>query len=86
MILVFKCPMNYRCRCPAKIRIITGKGYNRLEFHGTRDETSHAVDKSKTLKYNQIGTIHDAVMVVLKQSAAVLRRNLMQAKGHSGAT
>ena len=81
MIHVFKCLMNYHCKCQAKVRIITGKGYKRLEFYGTHDEKSHAVDKSKTLKYNQIVTIHDAVMVALKQSAAVMRRNLMQAKG-----
>ena len=81
MIHMFMCPMHYRCKCQAKVRIITGKGYKRLEFYGTHDEKSHAVDKSKTLKYNHIVTIHDAVMVAPKQSAAVLRRNLMQAKG-----
>ena len=84
MVHTFKCPMDHRCRCKAKVRIITGKGYKRLEFHGTHDETSHAVDYSKTLKYKQIVTLHDAVMVAPKQSAAgaVLRRNLMQAKGN----
>ena len=81
MIRVMKFPMSYRCKCPAKVGVITGKGYTRLEFYGTHDETSHAVDYSKELKYNQIVTIHDAVIVALKQSATVLRRNLMQAKG-----
>ena len=40
MIHMFNCPMNYRCksRCPVKVRIITRKGYKRLEFHGTHDE------------------------------------------------
>ena len=83
IIRVVKCLMHYCCKCPAKVRIITDKGYKRLKFYGTHDEKSHAVDYSKTLKskYNQTVTIHDAVMVALKQSAAVLRRNLMQVKG-----
>ena len=38
-------------------------------------------DGSKKLKHNQIVAIHDAVIVAPKQSAAVLRRNLMQAQG-----
>ena len=44
MVHTFKCPMDHRCRCKAKVRIITGKGYKRLEFHGTHDVTSHAAD------------------------------------------
>ena len=80
-IQVYKCPMNYRCRCPARVRICTGKDYIRLEFHGTHDALSHAADKSKTLSYKQIVTIHDAVMVAPKQSATVLRRNLMHVQG-----
>ena len=84
-ILVFKCPMNYRCRCPAKVRICTGNNYKRLEFFGTHDEQthdeqSHAVDYSKTLSYKQIVTIHDAVMVAQKQSATVLRRKVMHSR------
>ena len=75
------CPMIYRCKCAAKARICTGTNYQLLEFHGTHDETSHAKDYSKSLTYKQISTIHEAVMVALKQSATVLRRNLMQAQG-----
>ena len=78
---MFMCPMNHRCKCQAKVRIMTGKDYKRLEFFGTHDENSHAADHSKTLSYKQIATIHDAVMVAPKQSATVLRRNLMHAKG-----
>ena len=75
-----------QCRCPAKDRICTGKNNKRLEFFGTHDEQthdeqSHAVDYSKTLSYKQIVTIHDAVMVAPKQSATVLRRNLIHAQG-----
>ena len=73
--------MNYRCKCQAKVRIITVKGYKRLEFHGTHDETSNAADYSKTWLYKQIATIHDAVMVAPKQSATVLRCNLVHAQG-----
>ena len=54
-------PDDYRCGCPARVRICTGKDYIRLEFHGTHDETSHAKDYSKTLSYKQIATIHDEV-------------------------
>ena len=60
-IRVYKCPLNHRCRCQAKVRIITEKNYKRLEFHGTHDENGHANDKSKSLRYNQIVAIHDAV-------------------------
>ena len=81
MIHMFDCLLKYRCKCKAKVRIITGRGYKRLEFSGTNDEISHADDKSTSLKYNQIVAIHDAVLVAQSQSAAVLRRNLMQAKG-----
>ena len=65
-----------------------------LNGDGTFGFCRHAVDMlglgfcsmgganhSKTLSYKQIATIHDAVMVAPKQSAAALRRNLMHAKG-----
>ena len=39
---MFMCPMNHRCKCQAKVRIMTGKDYKRLEFFGTHDENSHA--------------------------------------------
>ena len=80
-IRVYKCPLHHRCRCQAKVRIITGKNYQRLEFYGTHDENSHANDGSKKLKHNQIVAIHDAVIVAPKQSAAVLRRNMMHIQG-----
>ena len=81
MIHMFDCPLKYRCKCKAKVRIITGRGYKRLEFSGTHDENSHANDTSASLKYNQIVAIYDAVLVAPSQSAAVLRRNLMQSQG-----
>ena len=81
---MFKCLMDHRCRCTAKVRICTGKIYKRLEFHGTHDETMPRTIP-KTLSYKQIATIHDAVMVTPKQSDTVLRRNLMHAQ-QSGST
>ena len=80
-IRVMNSPLAYRCKCTAQVRIITGKGYKRLEFCGTHDENSHATDHSKKLKYNQICAIAESVMIAPKQSATVLRRNLMHAKG-----
>ncbi len=45
-IRVMKRPMSYdRCKCKAQVRIITRKDYKLLEFFGTHDENSHAVDK-----------------------------------------
>ena len=70
MVHMFMCPMNHRCKCKAMVRIITGKDHKRLEFVGTHDETSHANDSSKSLTHKQIVTIHQAVMVAPKQSAA----------------
>jgi hypothetical protein len=78
---MFMCPMHHRCKCKAMVRIITAKDHKRLEFVGTHDETSHANDISKSLTHKQIVTIHQAVMVAPKQSAASLRRNLMHVKG-----
>jgi hypothetical protein len=76
---IYKCPMAYRCNCKAKCRVSVGKTYVRLEFHGTHDETSHATERSKTLKYKQIIAIHDAVIIAPNQSATKLRRNLQNA-------
>ena len=58
-----KCPLKYICKCPAQVKIITRKDYKRLEFFGTHDEHSHAEDKSKNLKHDQIVTIYYSVMV-----------------------
>jgi hypothetical protein len=68
-IRVYKCPMSYRCKCKALVRIIARKDYKLLEFYGTHDENSHANDNSKKLKYNQIDAIYNSVMIAPKQSA-----------------
>ena len=44
-IRVMKCRIKYRCTCPAQVRIIAGIDYKLLEFFGTHDENSHAVDR-----------------------------------------
>ncbi len=73
--------MSLQCKCKAQVRIIARKDYKRLKFFGTHDKNSHATNHSKKLKYNQINTIYESVMITLKQSATQLHSNLMQAKG-----
>ncbi len=64
-----RCPMAYCCSCTARCRVCVWKDYIRLEFHGTHDETSHAEERSKNLKYKQIIAIHKAVIVAPNLSA-----------------
>jgi len=77
----FRCPLRNRCGCQAQVKHITGDNFIRLEFSGTHDENSHAEDKSKKLKHNQIVVIHESVLAAPNQSATKLRRNLAQATG-----
>jgi hypothetical protein len=79
-IRIYKCPMAYHCSCTARCRVCFGKDYIRLEFHGTHDETSHAEERSKNLKYKQIISIHEAVIVAPNLSATKLHRNLHNAR------
>jgi hypothetical protein len=44
-IRVYQCPMIYRCKCNALVRIIAGKYNKQLEFFGTHDENSQANDQ-----------------------------------------
>ena len=82
-----KCPLNHRCKCQAKVRIIAGKYYKRLEFYDTHDETNHANDYSKNLKCDQIVTIQDAVMVAFKmrldQNGQIYARHVRRILGAS---
>ncbi len=48
-----------------------GIDYIRLEFHGTHDETNHAEERSKELKYKQIIAIYEAVIVVPNLSDSI---------------
>ncbi len=61
------------------MKLITGDKL--LKFCGTHDENSHAEDKSKKLKHNQIFVIHESVLAAPNQSVTKLRRNLSQATG-----
>ena len=70
--------MKFLCRCQAQVRIIARTDYKQLKFFGTHDEDSHITNGTKKLKYEQIITIHESVMVALNQSAAVLLPNLLQ--------
>ena len=76
----FRYPMHYRCGCQAQVKLITGPDYKRLQYFGSLDEHSHANEKSKKLKHNQIVLIHESVVIAPNQSATKLRRNLFQAK------
>jgi hypothetical protein len=78
-IRIHKCPMAYRCSCTERCRVCVGKDYIRLEFHGTHDETSHAEERSKNLRYKQIIAIHKAVIVAPNLSATKSRCNLQNA-------
>ena len=80
---VYKCPMCYRCGCNARIRIKTGPDFTQIEKHGKHNVNSHDEDKSKYLKHDQIVAVSDAVTVAPNLSAAVLRRNLVNAPGTS---
>jgi hypothetical protein len=73
--------MAYLCSCTARCRVCVtvGKDYIRLEFHGTHDETSHAEEWSKKLKYKQIIAIYEAVTVAPNLSATKLHLNLQNA-------
>ncbi len=48
-----------------------------LERCGLHDMKSHATDKSKYLKYEQIISLLEAAVAVPNLSAVVLRRNLL---------
>ena len=73
---VYKCPMCYRCRCDARIRITIGPDFTQIEKHGEHNVNSHDEDRSKYLKHDQIIAVSDAVTTAPNLSAAVLRRNL----------
>ncbi len=62
--LPFRCPLRNRlgCGCQAQVKLVTCADYSRLEFSGMHDENSHAEDKSKNLKQNQIIVIHESVL------------------------
>ena len=80
-IKVYRCPMNYRCGCEARIRIIIGHDFIQLERHGVHDVNSHVEDRSKFLKHDQIIAVSEAVTIAPNLSAAILRRNLQMLDG-----
>ena len=79
--MIFRCPMNYRCGCDARIRIIIGHEFMQLERHGEHDANSHDEDRSKYLKHEQIIAVSEAVTIVPNLSASILRRNMQMLHG-----
>ena len=78
-IRLYRCPLNYRCGCDAKLRVTIEKEAIQLDFCGVHTPSSHDDDKSKYLKHNQIVALKKAVTIAPNQSACHIRRNLQRA-------
>ncbi len=53
-----------------------GADWMQLDLCCEHNANSHYEDKSKYLKYDQIGVVTDAATIALQQSAAQFRRNM----------
>ena len=73
---VYRCSMRNRCGCQISLQVVTCPDFIELQHHGLHDKNSHDNDKSKTLTYNQIVSVVEAVKTAPSLSGAVLRRNL----------
>ncbi len=62
---------------PSSSGLGRGNGSLTLDRCGLHDMNSHATDKSKYPKYEQIISLSEAAVTVLNLSAAVIRRNLL---------
>ena len=69
--------MHYRCSCEVSLRVVTCPDFIELQRHGLHDRNSHDKDESKTLKYEQIVSVVEAVKTTPRHSGAVLHRNLL---------
>ena len=56
---------------------MTGHDFIELQRHGPHDKNSHDKDESKTLKYDPIVSVVEAVKTAPTLSGSVLRRNLL---------
>jgi hypothetical protein len=74
---IYLCPMSHQCDCNCTIRVGRGVGSLTLELFGIHDMKSHATDKSKYLKYDQIISLSEAAVTAPNLSEAVIRRNLL---------
>ncbi len=74
---IYRCPMRHQCDCKCTIRVGRGVGSLTLECFGLHDMKSHATDKSKYLKYDQIISPSEAAVTDPNLSAEVIRRNLL---------
>ena len=82
-IRIFRCPLRYRCKCKAGMRIMETSTWKSLERCGEHNATSHDEDHSKYLKHQQIVAVTDAVTIAPALSAAELRRNMQLADPNS---
>jgi hypothetical protein len=75
---IYSCPMRHQCDCKCTIHVVgRGVGSLTLERFGLHDMKSHATDKSKYLKYDQIISLSEAAVTVSNLSATVIRRNFL---------
>jgi hypothetical protein len=74
---IYRCPMRHQCDCKCIIGVRRGNGRLTLERCWLHDMNSHATDKSKYLKYEQIISLSEAAVTVPNLSAVVIRRNLL---------
>ena len=53
--------MRYQCKCDIGLRVVTGPDFIELQRYGLHDKESHDKDASKTLTYDQIVSVVEAV-------------------------
>ena len=70
------CPLAYRSKCPASLRLTKGPTSVVLEKIHSHDAEVHSKDHAKGLKWQQKESIAQAVSVAPLQSGTQIRRNL----------
>ena len=72
----YQCPLAYRSKCPAQLRLTKGLTSVVLEKKNSHDAEVHSKDHAKGLKWQQKESIAQAVSVAPLQSGTQIRRNL----------
>ena len=74
----YRCPLNFRCKCKAMLRITRSGTKVIFEVADMHGPETHAPkkDKSKYLKWEQRESVAKAVQVAPLLSSTALRRNL----------
>ena len=70
------CPLQNRCNCFAQVRMNTIGNLVTLEISSMHTEASHANDKSKFLKHQQIQALKHAVQLAPLSAPQTIRRQL----------